>query len=131
MDATIFEALCSPLVVATIGFISMLIGGLVGHRLTYWRDRRKEFADAVQPIRARLIKDRSHNHYSLLSSVEIDLLNRLLPFRKRRGFRAAVASYETSINDNTAQDSIGGMTYAKTEPIDTGFKVLLRYTHWR
>ena len=40
--------------------LTFLLGLFLGHRLTLWRDRRKEFNDIAQPIRDVLLKEREN-----------------------------------------------------------------------
>ncbi len=57
--------------VTTSGFVGMLIGGLITHRLTLWRDRRKEYNEVVRPLKDRI--DRAKEHCKTQVSLEGDI----------------------------------------------------------
>ncbi|HBH7886617.1 TPA: hypothetical protein KDX55_000569 [Vibrio parahaemolyticus] len=42
--------------VTTSSFVGMLVGGLITHRLTLWRDKRKEYNTAVEPVKTNVEK---------------------------------------------------------------------------
>lgn len=58
--------------VTTSGFVGMLIGGLITHRLTLWRDKRKEYNEVVRPLKDRIdvAKERCKTQVSLESDIK-------------------------------------------------------------
>ncbi|EIL2907562.1 hypothetical protein LLT35_001050 [Vibrio alginolyticus] len=43
-------------IVATSSFVGMLVGGVITHRLTLGRDKRKEYNDAIRPLKSKVSK---------------------------------------------------------------------------
>ncbi|ARP00811.1 hypothetical protein K08M3_39670 [Vibrio alginolyticus] len=57
--------------VTTSGFVGMLIGGLITHRLTLWRDKRKEYNEVVRPLKDKIYS--AKDYCTLPVSLESDL----------------------------------------------------------
>ena len=67
--------------------LSFLVGIFIGNRVAIGRDKRKEFNDAVTPVRAQLIsmRDNPTPYHSILSGAEIDFIQHyMLPLRRWR-----------------------------------------------
>ncbi|EIL2907559.1 hypothetical protein [Vibrio parahaemolyticus] len=57
--------------IATSGFVGMLIGGLITHRLTLWRDKRKEYNEVVRPLKDKIYT--AKGYCNLPVSLESDI----------------------------------------------------------
>ncbi|MFA5323435.1 MAG: hypothetical protein WC373_12250 [Smithella sp.] len=110
--------------------IGILIGYIIGNRLAIGRDRRKEFNDLINPIRADLmsIKIRPENNLRGTWIITLALIREKLPFWKRRGFDIAIETYEKSKGDeNKNSDPAGGFNYKDTSLISHAADNLLKY----
>ncbi|EGR9044515.1 hypothetical protein LG819_004731 [Vibrio parahaemolyticus] len=58
-------------IVATSSFVGMLVGGLITHNLTLGRDKRKEYNDAVRPLKAHISEARRS---SLKNPLTLDMI---------------------------------------------------------
>ncbi|HAS6597583.1 TPA: hypothetical protein GRR74_16485 [Vibrio parahaemolyticus] len=58
--------------VTTSGFVGMLIGGLITHRFTLWRDKRKEYNEVVIVLKDRIdvAKERCKTQVSLEGDIK-------------------------------------------------------------
>ena len=116
-----------------INFVTFLVGLLVGNRLAIGRDKRKEFNEAAQPIRAWLISEvEQPSPYSPPPSVvQIDAFVNCLRFYNRRGFREAYKRQDCARQDAMKQDSTGSVSYKDDNNIKEWLNRLLRYTKRR
>ena len=80
-----------------------LFGLFFGNRFSLGRDKRKEFNNDVQPIRAALLNARGNWNSNPLDVVRIDLLNNHLRFWQRPGFRRAIERYEQCKKDGVLE----------------------------
>lgn len=116
-----------------VGIITFCLGVIFGHRLTLWRDRRKEFNDIAMPIRAALLKERERPSpmVSGLSAVDADALAGVLPFWSRRRFRKHWEGYRDAKHNSVERDSVGGCYFANTEQIVEHIDRVLSFTRRR
>ena len=116
-----------------LNLITFLAGLLVGNRLAIGRDKRKEFNEAAQPIRAWLLSEvEQPSPYSPRPNVvQIDAFVSYLPFWKRSGFREAYKRQDCARQDAMEQNSIGGVSYKDDNHIKEWLNTLLRYTERR
>ncbi|MBX7228460.1 MAG: hypothetical protein K1X48_02490 [Burkholderiaceae bacterium] len=112
-----------------VGIITFCLGVIFGHRLTLWRDKRKEFNEIAQPIRETLLKEREIRSpiASGIGAIDADRLEFAMPFWRRCGFRKAWESYQNSKKE-TYQDSVGQSFYKTPENIALHIDNVLRYT---
>jgi len=116
-----------------LNLITFLVGLLVGNRLSIGRDRRKEFNEAAQPIRAWLLSEveRPSPYSPPPNAVQIDAFVSYLPFWKRSGFREAYKRQGCARQDAMKQDSMGSVSYKDDNYIKEWMNALLRYTKRR
>jgi hypothetical protein len=114
-----------------LSLFTFFLGLFFGHRLTLWRDQRKEFNDITQPIRAALLKERTNPipYTAGPSEIDADLLESALPIWKRRGFRKALDAYHQAKKKNIVQEkTYGTCSFANTEEIIQHINYVLHYT---
>lgn len=114
-----------------ISLFTFFLGLFLGHRLALGRDRRKEFNDIAQPIRAVLLKERENpTPYARgPSEIEADLLESAMPFWKRGGFSKALAAYRNAKKKNIVQEAMyGTCSFANTDEIIQHIDYVLHYT---
>lgn len=113
-----------------INVLTFLLGMIVGHWLAVHRDRRREFNEAVQPIRKWLLSEteRPSAYNQRPSRIEFDTFMSCLPWWKRRGFRAALERQERARKAVETRDSLGGVDYGDADAIRAALRVCLRYT---
>ena len=116
-----------------LNIITFLVGLLVGNRLAIGRDKRKEFNEAAQPIRAWLLSEveRPSPYSPRPNVVQIDAFVSYLPFWKRSGFRKAYKRQDCARQDAMEQDSYGQVSYKDDNHIKEWLNALLRYTKRR
>ena len=101
------------------------------NRITFARDKRREFNDAARPIRAYLLAEMNGHTLGRLppsQSEEADFLASLSWF-KRRGFLRAYNKQRTERQLNFRQDiKTGKVYYESTEGILNAIKECIPYT---
>lgn len=119
--------------VVTSGIGGAVVGLLVGNWLAIGRDKRKEFNEAAQPIRAWLLSEvEQPSPYSPPPNVvQIDAFVSYLPFWKRRGFLKAYKRQDCARRDAVETDSYGQSSYKDDNHIKKWLNTLLRYTKKR
>ena len=121
-----FELLQNPL----LSLLTFLVGLLVGHRTALWRDLRKEFNEAADPVRAWLLAE--HAAPSCYRAgpgiVEIDRLVQRLHRWQRKGFMAAWQRQQQARKDAMYKDSHGQAQYGETAAIVAAVGECLAYT---
>ncbi|WP_148665152.1 hypothetical protein [Diaphorobacter nitroreducens] len=120
------ELLQNPL----LSLLTFLIGLLVGHRTALWRDLRKEFNDAADPVRAWLLREQRAPSWrsSAPDVVEIDRLVQRMHFWRRKGFLAAWQRQQEARAQALQRDTAGGAFYGDTEAIKAAVGECLAYT---
>lgn len=58
-------------IVATSSFVGMLVGGLITHNLALGREKRKEYNDAIRPLKAHISEARRS---SLKNPLTLDMI---------------------------------------------------------
>jgi hypothetical protein len=121
----------NPVLMGALGFLA---GTLVGNWIAIGRDRRREFNDAVKPMRAHIISVRDRPHAMqglLLSGSEIDFIqHHMRPFRWRR-FMRAVKDYERCHDQQAVQDETGAYSYVNPAAVSACASNVLRYLRLR
>lgn len=116
-----------------ISLLTFLLGLLVGNRLAIDRDKRKEFNEAAQPIRAWLLNEVVHPspYMHRPNVVQIDTFVSCLPFWKRRSFRKVYKRQDCARQDAVEKDSMGSIFYKDDSYIKECLNALLPYTEKR
>ncbi|MBF6022798.1 hypothetical protein [Lysobacter niastensis] len=96
-----------------MSFITFLLGLILGHWLAIGRDKRKEFNDAVAPIRKWLLteQDGPSPYNKRPSQHEIDLFMHYLWPWQRSAFRKHLGSYRQACEASMTQDGAGQVFY--------------------
>ena len=120
------ELLQNPL----LSLLTFLLGLLVGHRTALWRDMRKEFNDAAEPVHAWLLRevDEPSAYRRGPDIVKIDLLVQCMHWWRRKGFMGAWQRQEQARKAAMYQDSYGQARYSDTAAIKTAVAECLEYT---
>jgi hypothetical protein len=113
-----------------VGIITFCLGVIFGHRLTLWRDRRKEFNDIAQQVRIALLNEKGNLSpiRGGIGEIEADMLESVLPFFKKRRFRHYWNEYKEAKKQATLRDSVGGCYFGSTDEIIVHIEKLLSFT---
>jgi hypothetical protein len=117
------------------GLLTFLLGLIVGHRMTLWRERRKEFNEVAARVRVAL-KSRSQNlrpyfgTAGKIAATDMELFEHLLGRWHRPGFRRAWANYEAACKE-TVQDTLGRSSYPNPEAISAALERVVLFTALR
>jgi len=119
-----------PVAAFVIPIITFVLGGFLGHWLAVVRDKRKEFNEAAQPIRAFLLgEERALYHPERRPSVaQWDAFESCLSRRHRVRFTDARKEYEDS---DPGQSGVGPIPYPHPELVHDCVRRLLRFTERR
>jgi hypothetical protein len=92
MDVTPVQALLWSL-------LTLLLGGILGHRLQLGRDRRKEFNEAAAPVRGWVLKQIESPCFMTkkLTAAELDAFLVRLPTKKRSEFERLWSQHQTDM----------------------------------
>lgn len=120
------ELLQNPL----LSLLTFLVGLLVGHRTALWRDLRKEFNDAADPVRAWLLREQVAPSWRTAAPdvVAIDRLVQCMHFWRRKGFLAAWQRNEKARQQALGKSPAGGAIYTDTTAIKATAAECLAYT---
>jgi hypothetical protein len=123
------ELLQNPL----LSTLTFLIGLLVGHRTALWRDVRKEFNQAADPVRAFLLAERKGPGAYRVRPGVVELYGveqRLTRWRRKR-FTAAWQTYERACEQARQKDALGQVAYRDTVPILAAVEACLAFVRLR
>lgn len=119
---------------STVSLLTFALGLFLGHRLTLWRERRKEFNAAAMPIR-RWLLDLAESPSPFRrqpSNIEMDAFLSRLSRWKRNKFQSTLNQYHVELssiswqNPSTGEIELGDLSIPKALAV-----VLLRYTDLR
>lgn len=112
--------------------LTFLLGVLLGHRTALWRDRRKEFNDAAEPVRAYLIAEAAspsaYRHWPDIH--EMDAFTMRLGWLDRRRFAVCWAAQQRAREDQE-RNSNGQANYAEPDAIRAAVLACLPFTRLR
>lgn len=117
---------------AIIGLLTFLLGLIVGHRMTLWREQRKEFNEVAARIRvalkSRLKSSRPRfGTFGKIDAIDIEIFEHLPGRWKRWGFRRAWHNYETAC-EQTVQDAYGQSSYRNPYIVSQALDKVVSYT---
>jgi hypothetical protein len=116
-----------------LGLFTFAAGLLIGHRLSLGRDKRKEFNEAVQPIRAYFLAESenpsAYRKQPLTS--ELDLLFYKIHVWDRRKLRKAIAAFHVEKQAAEVRNKLGEVLYGETKTIKEAANHVLRCTRFR
>lgn len=112
-----------------LNLLTFFLGLLLGNWLAIGRDRRREFNEAVLPIRKWLLTDvDSPSPYTQWpSAIEIDTFTACLPAWKRSGFRKAIERHRAA-HENQSRNESGSVRYADVDAVKAALRECMRYT---
>ena len=113
-----------------LSLLTFLLGLLVGHRTALWRDMRKEFNDAAEPVRAWLLREHASPSWRSKAPdvAAIDLLVQCMHFWRRKGFMTAWQRQQQARAQALQRGHAGGAFYADTAAIKAALGECLGYT---
>ena len=110
-----------------VGLFTFAAGLLLGHRLSLGREKRKEFNEAVEPVRAFfLAESESPSAYRKRpSQAEFDFLLQVMSPWRRRRFRSALDVFYSAKFSAEVRNELGEVLYGDTKAIkDAAIRVL-------
>lgn len=115
---------------ALTSLLTFFLGLVLGHWLAIGRDKRKEFNDAVVPVRNWLLraKDAPNPYAKWPSDEELDRFIHYLRSWQRAPFRKHLSRYRELHNTQQVQDSYGQASYRSTTEIRCELIKLFKYT---
>lgn len=130
-----FTVPCHMSTSLVVGLLTFLLGLLLGHRMTLWREHRKEFNEVAARIRVALKSRRSEPRPYVGTACKIDAADlerfeRLLGGGKRAKFRRAWTNYQAE-RERTEQDSYGQAFYQNPEVVAASLDQLIPFTSLR
>lgn len=116
-----------------LSLFTFFAGLLLGNRLAIGRDKRKEFNNVAQPIRAWLLDEIENPspYNKRLTPIEIDPFVNCLPVWKRSTVRAAYECQDRARNDAEIRSATGEVSYGDDVVIKMSLQSCLRYTRRR
>ena len=118
---------------ALVGLLTFFLGLLLGHRLSLYRDRRKEFNEAAAPIRDWLLinKDEPSPYRRWPSDSEFDRFTHYLWFWQKSKFTALLSEFKKSHQETQPVDTWGHVAYKNPQAISQLLNELFRLTKRR
>jgi len=121
--------------VNTILFSSLtfLLGLLLGNWLAINRDRRREFNEAVQPVRKWLLSeiDDPSAYRQKPNRIELDTFMSCLSWWRRGRFRVHLERQDRARQETTSPNAYNEVSYTNIPGIKTALRACLRYTERR
>ncbi len=107
----------------------LVVGRLIGHKLSIYRDKRKEFNDAVLPIKNFLIKERAIPTPScpIPDVTDITLVASMLSRKESRLFFKSWGKYKEARQNSKGREKGGGVFYTDTKEIQQSIDDLLLF----
>ncbi|WP_274057887.1 hypothetical protein [Vibrio parahaemolyticus] len=93
--------------VTTSSFVGMLVGGLIGHRLALGRDKRKEYNDAIRPLKSLVSKTSRSPLKGSLTRESIDAVEHYVSPRVYVKLVEALNEYREKMAETTQTDGWG------------------------
>lgn len=110
--------------------LTFLLGALIGHRTALWRDRRRDFNAAAEPVRAWLLAelDRPSAGRAGPGLAEFDRLVSFCPLVRRRRLRNAWRRLQHERQQAGQRDAYGQVTPVVTPRLTAALRTCLRLT---
>jgi hypothetical protein len=112
------------------GLLTFFLGLLLGNWLALGREKRKEFNEAVAPVRSWLLmqRDELSPYNKIPSRDELDLFVHHLSPWQRSSFRRNLENYRAACQRAMYQDEAGQVWYRDDVPeLRDGLACLLKY----
>ncbi|MCQ9040255.1 hypothetical protein H2C98_02035 [Vibrio parahaemolyticus] len=94
-------------IVATSSFVGMLVGGLITHNLTLGRDKRKEYNDAIRPLKSLVSQASRSPLKGSLTRESIDAVEHYVSPRVYVKLVEALNEYREKMAETTQTDGWG------------------------
>src|SRR5262245_32374757 len=109
--------------------LTFFLGLVLGNWLAVGRDKRKEFNEAVAPIRSWLLAETEapSPFHKRPSSEEIDLFTHYLWPWQRSAFYRHLKMHRNECESSIARDGIGGVFYQNNFAIQREARMLFKY----
>ena len=104
------------------------LGYLIEHRLSLGRDKRREFNEIADPLRAQLLSEleRLSPYCRRPDDEAIHTLAAMLNSWSRRRLHARLAAYSEARKEHSRDDTYGQAFYERTDHIENAIRGLLR-----
>jgi hypothetical protein len=116
-----------------VGLFTFAAGLFLGHRLSLGREKRKEFNEAVQPVRTFFLAESESPspHRKWPSQSEFDLLLQVMSPWHRRRFLKAQEGFHGAKRSAEVQNELGEVLYSDTKAIKEAAHRVLSCTERR
>lgn len=102
-----------------VGLFTFAAGLFLGHRLSLGREKRKEFNEAIQPVRTFFLAESESPsaRRKRPSQAEFDLLLQVMFPWHRRGLRSALEAFYNAKRSAEVRNELGEVLYSDTTAI--------------
>jgi hypothetical protein len=116
------------------GMLGIVLGAWGNHKLSLYRDRRKEFNEISDPVRVALKSERRsvNIHYSHLDADAVSILADILGGKEGAALDAAVERYKEARQQWVVVDEqYGTPSYSQTVHVEQAIDAILRHLRRR
>ena len=116
-----------------VGLFTFAAGLLLGHRLSLGREKRKEFNEAVQPIRKYILAeiDSPSAYRKPPSKAELDVVIHCMWWHQRYRFQKALNAFYEKKKEAEVRNELGEVLYGDATAIRLAAGKVLKHAKFR